>query len=249
MRRFLVLWLVFAGIDAVTGLAITVGIARNIDARFEPLAAWALAAPVQALALLAAIPSLRGRPMTPLSAALSTRGAAIVGRVALVAIAAGAVAVVVRAIPVASLVWARIWFLALATVALLLVRPRKTWPLVTASLLALVALHSAGIVPLPLAFRVPSVLRWIVGYGTAGISLVLLLLHLADRERDAHPAAAASFEWALIPALAASLVVSANIFWRPFLTPGSALVAQVLGIAAAALVAAGSVAMHSRPGR
>lgn len=247
MRRFLFLWIVLLCIDALASVAVTVGVWRQIDAGFAPLVRWTLAAPLQALLLLVFIPRLRGEHMPSIDVATSSSRARSLLRMALAAASIGAILVVARVIRVDQLVWLRVWFIALAVVALVLARQRSASTVATAALLVLVALNSAGVVPLPFAFRVPTVIRWVVGYGAIGVVLVLLLLRLADRERGPRPAASAAFEWSLVPALAATLVVAANIFWRPFLTPGSALLAQMLGLAAATLIAVGAVAMHAKP--
>jgi hypothetical protein len=90
----------------------------------------------------------------------------------------------------------------------------------------------------PLAFR------WIVFFGLVSLVVLATLFRLIAQIRDSSPEAAGLLEWSLAPATLASLIVIGNIFWRPYLTPGWDLLANVSGIAAMGLALLAAVAFQ-----
>lgn len=247
MRNLLGLWLLCLGVTLVVVLPIEFAMTRTVDLRYGPFLTVIVAPLVEAVVLLVGFPTLRDR--ASLADALRRPAVARAASAMLVAVVAVAALWTMRLLPATVFSIARAALLAIGA-ALFLAAARQTRAAAgVAALMLGVAAITGRSQRLALHFfpAQPLLFRWIVFYGACAIVIVAALFWCASHLRRSSSDAAVLLEWSLAPALVASLIVIANVFWHPFLTSGWWMAANVLGVVAAAgVVVAGVAAMTPR---
>lgn len=246
MKRYLGLWLLLLVTSIVVAVPIALFLVRRVDLRLEPHLAALVAAGVNAALLLVFLPELRDPRFRTPAAALQSPWLARVATLIVAGVSILAVLSVLRAVPRESFDLVR--GLLLLGSAFVFVAAR--WKRGAGASVALVLLLSfAGAMSgrlEHLAAQVfpaqPLLFRWLVFFGVFATVALVTTLRNVTRLRSASEEAALLLEWSIAPAAIAAVIVAAGLYWRPWLTPGWWLLANVLGVLAAGLAFLSSLA-------
>ena len=254
MIRFLGLWSLLLLIEFVIAVPMIRFVTHDIDLRYDMFLISLFSPAMGAVLLLAFLPPLRDADRPALAPAMRQRSVAILTILLTIVVAVVATLRVSRVAPAAAFDWLRGGF-ALAAAAIFAIGwwrtaapgcPDSGGPRSSTLLFGVLGATSGRLqIFADRVFRTqPIVFRWIVFYGALSIAVVVAMTVTIRMMRRSAPEAAAVLEWALAPAFLAGLIVLGNMFWRPSLTPGWDLLANVLGAAAMALVLIASAAYY-----
>ena len=244
MIRFLALWLLLFVIGIVAAVPVIVFLTHDLDLRFDAFLISMLSAAAGAILLLAFMPPLRDANRPALAPALRERAVANLATALGIVIAAAAVLRVLRVVPLQIFDWMRAALAIGAAIGFILAW-RKPEALAPALLFAILGVTS-GKLPIYASHvfeSQPLVFRWIVFFGALAIAVFATIIASAIKMRRSAPGAAAVLESSLAPAVIAGTIVIGNVFWRPFLTAGWDLLANVFGAAAMALALVAAVVL------
>lgn len=246
MKRFLGLWLLLLAIVIVTSLPIALFVIRRIDLRLEPHLTALVATGVNAALLLFFLPELRDPRFRSPFAALQAPWLARVTAMMVATIAGVALLNVMRVVQRESFDVVRGLLLLAAAFVFLAARWKRGAgaSVVLIALLSFIGLMAGRLEHLAaqLFAAQPLLFRWLVFFAALTAVVLVTVLRNVTRLRAVAGHAALLLEWAIAPAAIAAVIVVASLYWRPWLTPGWWLLANVLGALAAGFVFLSSLA-------
>ncbi len=249
MKRFFLLWLMLLAIETAAAVAISVLILHSVDARLEPFLTGLIAPAVQAALLLWFFPRLRDRGFVTPGEAIRSRPVATAAAVLLGAGAVLTTLVVVRVAPARLFDLARGAAAVAGAAAFFIAGWRRTRGAFSAGAMLVIIAIATGRAEAISSHVLPSQpmgTRWLAFGLISAVVVLVLLFHAVTALRGSSPHAATWLEWSLAPAMLAALIILANFYSRPLLTPASSLAANACGLAAAGLAFLASIASLQR---